>query len=167
MKYLKVGKILNTHGIKGMLKILSLTDYDERFEELEWVYIQGYNEKFHIDKISYRPKDILISLQGFDDINKVEKFKGKYILIDESQKRELPEDTHYISDLIGLDVYTVKDQYLGKVIDILQGGSSDIYVIKNHDTNKEVMIPAVKEFIPTISLEDKKVIVDPIEGMIE
>ncbi|NLM04389.1 MAG: 16S rRNA processing protein RimM [Clostridiales bacterium] len=167
MKYLKVGKILNTHGIKGMLKIQSLTDYDERFEELEWVYIQGYSEKLYIDKISYRSKDILLSFKNYDDINKVEKFKGKYVLIDESQKRELPEDTHYIADLIGLDVYTVEEKYLGKVIDILQTGSADVYIIKDGKTNKEIMIPAVKEFIPIVSLEEGKIIVNPIEGMIE
>ncbi|MCC5912008.1 MAG: 16S rRNA processing protein RimM [Clostridiaceae bacterium] len=166
MKKLKVGKILNTHGIKGELKIGSLTDYDERFEELQWTYIEGYEEKFYINKIKYRPKDIIISLEGYTNINEVEKFKGKYLLIDETQKRDLPDDTYYVTDIIGLDVYTVKDEYLGKVVDILQAGSNEVYVIKG-ETGKEIMIPSVKEFIPEISLKDGKVLVDPIEGMIE
>ncbi|SDK44528.1 ribosome maturation factor RimM [Natronincola ferrireducens] len=166
MKYLRIGKILNTHGIKGEVKVFSLTDYPERFEELKWIYIEDYKEKFHIKKVKYRPKDILLSFEGYDDINKVEKFKGKYLLIDESQKRELPEDTYYITDIIGLAVYTIADQYLGTVVDILQAGSNEVYVIKNKE-GKEVLIPAVKEFVPEISLEAGKIIVKPIEGMIE
>lgn len=136
MKFLKVGKILNTHGIKGQVKVLSLTDYDERFEELEWVYIEGFEEKFYINKIQYRHKDILISFKGYNNINDVEKFKGKYLLIDEEQKRELPEDTYYISDIIGLDVYTVDKEYLGKVVDILQAGSNEVYIIKGKDEKR-------------------------------
>lgn len=167
MRYLRVGKILNTHGIKGTLKILSLTDYEERFEELKWVYIQGYDEKFYINEIKYRPKDLLLSFKDYDDINKVEKFKGKYILIDESQKRDLPEDTYYIADIIGLDVFTMEDEYLGKVIDILQTGSNEVYVIADEKSKKEILIPAVKEFMPEISLEKRRITVDPIEGMIE
>ncbi|SES66933.1 16S rRNA processing protein RimM [Natronincola peptidivorans] len=166
MKYLKVGKILNTHGIKGEIKVFSLTDYDERFEELEYVYIEGHKEKFHISNVKYRPKDIIIAFKDHDDINNVEKFKGKYLLIDEGQKRELPEDTYYIVDIIGLDVYTIDHKYLGKVVDVLQAGSNEVYCIKN-EAGKELMIPAVKEFIPEISLETGKIIVDPIEGMIE
>jgi len=167
MRYLRVGKILNTHGIKGTLKILSLTDYEERFEELKWVYIQGYDEKFYINEIKYRPKDLLLSFKDYDDINKVEKFKGKYILIDESQKRDLPEDTYYIADIIGLDVFTVEDKYLGKVTDVLQAGSNEVYVIADEKSKKEILIPAVKEFMPEISLEKRRITVDPIEGMIE
>ncbi|AOY77337.1 ribosome maturation factor RimM [Clostridium formicaceticum] len=166
MKYLKVGKILNTHGLKGEMKIFSLTDYDERFEELEWVYIEGYEERFYINKVKYRPKDILLSFKDYGDINLVEKFKGRYLLIDESQKRDLPEDTYYIADIIGLAVYTLQDEYLGKVVQVLQAGSNEVYIIKD-DKGKEIMIPAVKEFMPEISLEKGKIIVRPIEGMIE
>lgn len=166
MKYIRIGKILNTHGIKGEVKVLSLTDYDERFEELDWIYIEGIEEKFYINNIKYRPKDILISFKGYDNINQVERFKGKYLLIDESQKRELPEDTYYISDIIGLEAYTVNEEYLGKIMDILQAGSSEVYVIKNQQ-DKEIMIPAVKEFIPEISLKKGRITVKPIEGMIE
>jgi len=163
---LRVGKITNTHGIRGDVKVLPLTDYMERFEELEWVYIDGYREKFYIENIKYKPTLVILSFKGYEDINLVEKFKDKYLLIDETQRRDLPEDTYYIADIIGLDVYTVNDEYIGKVKDIIQTGSSEVYIIKSAD-NKEIMIPAVKEFIPEISLEKRKIVIDPIEGMIE
>ncbi len=164
-KMLKVGKIINTHGIKGNLKVFPLTDYMERFEELNWVYIDGNDEKFYIKDVKYMPTVVLLSFKGYENIDSVEKFKDKYILIDESQRRNLPEDTYYIADIIGLDVYTVKNEYIGKVKDIIQTSSNDVYVIEGGN-NKEIMIPAVEEFIPEVCLKEGKIIIDPIEGMI-
>jgi len=167
MKMLRVGKIINTHGLKGELKVLSLSDYAERFEELEWVLIEGYTEKFYIENVKYQKSNVLLSLKGYKDINEVEKFKNKYLLIDETQRRELPEGTYYIADIIGLEAYTVNNnEYLGKVVDILQTGSSEVYVIQN-EKSEPIMIPFVDEFIPYISLEEGKILVNPIEGMIE
>ncbi len=162
---LKVGKITNTHGIRGDLKVYPLTDYMERFEELEWVYIEGLDEKFYIKNIRYMATVVLLSFKDHEDINLVEKYKGKYLLIDNSQRRVLPEDTYYIADIIGLDVYDIKDEYIGRVKDIIQTGPNEVYIIEAKN-KKEILIPAVKEFIPTISLEEKKIIIDPIEGMI-
>ncbi|TCQ05838.1 16S rRNA processing protein RimM [Serpentinicella alkaliphila] len=166
MKMLRVGKIINTHGLKGELKVLSLSDYAERFEELEWVLIEGYKEKFYIESVKYQKSNVLITFKGYKDINQVEKFKNKYLLIDETQRRELPEGTYYIADIIGLDVYTMNNEYLGKVVDILQAGSNEVYVIQ-YGKSTPIMIPAVDEFIPHISIEEGKIIVNPIEGMIE
>jgi len=167
MKMLRVGKIINTHGLKGELKVLSLSDYAERFEELEWVLIEGYTEKFYIENVKYQKSNVLLSLKGYKDINEVEKFKNKYLLIDETQRRELPEGTYYIADIIGLEAYTVNNnEYLGKVVDILQTGSSEVYVIQN-EKSAPIMIPFVDEFIPYISVEEGKILVNPIEGMIE
>jgi len=163
---LRVGKITNTHGLRGEVRVLPLTDYMERFEELEWVYIDGHKEKFYIENIKYKPTLVILSFKGYDHINLVEKFKDKYLLIDETQRRNLPEDTYYISDIIGLDVYLVNNEYIGKVKDIIQTGPNEVYIIKDTN-NKEIMIPAVKEFIPEISLEKGKIVIDPIEGMIE
>lgn len=165
-KMLRVGKIINTHGIRGDLKVFPLTDYMERFEELDWVYIDDNNERFYIKSVKYMPTVVLLSFKGYENINLVEKFKDKYLFIDESQRRNLPEDTYYIADIIGLDVYTVKGEYIGKVEDIIQTGSNEVYIIKG-ESNKEIMIPAVKEFILEICLEEGKIIIDPIEGMIE
>jgi len=166
MKSLRVGQIINTHGIRGGLKVIPLTDYDERFEELKWVYIEGLKEKFYITSVSYQKNNLIITFKGYQDINLVEKFKGKYLLIDETQRRELPEDTFYIADIIGLEVYTVDDQYLGKVKDIIQAGSNEVYLIQTQE-GKDIMIPSVKEFIPEIDLEKRRITVNPIEGMIE
>lgn len=167
MKRLRVGQITNTHGVRGGLKVFPLTDYNERFEELEWVYIEGYEEKFIIRQVKYKKNFVILFFKDHWDINAVEKYKGKYLFIDECQRRELPEDTYYISDIIGLEVYTTENVYLGKIMDILQAGSNEVYIIKKDENSQEIMIPAVREFVPEINLEARKVIVSPIEGMIE
>ncbi len=166
MKSLRVGQIVNTHGIRGGLKVIPLTDYDERFEELKWVYIEGLEEKFYITSLQYQKNNLIITFKGYQDINLVEKFKGKYLIIDETQRRQLPEDTYYIADILGLEVYTVEGDFLGKIKDVLQAGSNEVYLIEAVG-GKEIMIPAVKEFVPEIDLKNKRITVKPIEGMIE
>jgi len=104
VKMLKVGKIVNTHGIKGDLKVLPLTDYMERFEELDWVYIDGNDERFYIKNVRYMPAVVLLSFKGYEDINLVKRFKDKYLFIDENQRRDLPEGTYYIADIIGIPI---------------------------------------------------------------
>lgn len=165
VKMLKVGKIVNMHGIKGDLKVLPLTDYMERFEELDWVYIDGNDERFYIKNVRYMPTVVLLSFKGYEDINLVKRFKDKYLFIDGNQRRDLPEDTYYIADIVGLDVYTIKGEYIGRVKDIIQTSSNDVYVIEG-EGNREIMIPAVEEFIPEICLGEGKIIIDPIEGMV-
>lgn len=165
MKYLRVGKIASTHGIRGAIKVFPTTDYPERFEELEYVYLEK-NEKLFISKVQYHKNMVILTFKEYDDINQVEKLKGKELFIDETQKRELPEDTFYIVDVIGIDVYTDNEVYLGKVKDIIQAGASEVYVIANEE-GKEYMIPSVKEFIPIIDINNKRIVVKPIEGMIE
>lgn len=164
MQFLRVGKIVNTHGIRGGVKVIPTTDYPERFEELEYVYLDK-THKLIIKKLQYVKNMVVLTFNDYEDINLVEGLKGKQLYIDETQRRELPEDTYYIIDLIGLDVYTIDEVYLGQVKDIIQTGPSEVYVIRD-DKGKEVMIPAVKEFMPVIDIEAKKIIVKPIEGMI-
>ncbi|KAB3531408.1 16S rRNA processing protein RimM [Alkaliphilus serpentinus] len=165
MKYLRVGKIASTHGIKGAVKVFPTTDYPERFEELKYVYLDK-TDKLIINNVQYQKNMVILTFKEFNDINQVERLKGKELFIDESQRRKLPEDTYYIADIIGIDVYTDKDVYLGKVKDIIQTGPSEVYVIGN-DEGKEYMIPSVKEFIPIIDIDNKRIVVKPIEGMIE
>lgn len=161
--FIKVGKIVNTHGIKGELKVLPLTDDMTRFEELEYVYVE--NQKIEIEDVWYKKNFVMLKFKGFDNINDVLCFKDKYVYIDKENAIELPEDTYFIFQIIGLNVYLMSGELLGKITDVIQTGSNDVYVVK--DDNKEYLIPAIKEVIKEINLDDKKVIIDPLEGMIE
>ncbi|KGG80776.1 ribosome maturation factor RimM [Caloranaerobacter azorensis] len=161
--FIKVGKIVNTHGIKGEMKVLPLTDDMTRFDELEYVYIE--NQKVEIEDVWYKKNFVMLKFKDFDNINDVLCFKGKYIYIDRENAIELPEDTYFIFQIIGLNVYLKDGRFIGEIKDIIQTGSNDVYVVR--DGNKEYLIPAIKEVVKEINLDDNKVIIDPLEGMIE
>ncbi|WP_425449599.1 ribosome maturation factor RimM [Dethiothermospora halolimnae] len=164
-KHIQVGKIINTHGIKGDVKIMPLTEDKNRFKKLEYIYIEGIEEKMFIEKVWFKKNFPILKLKGYNNINDVLKFKEKYLLIDETQKVELSEDEYFIYDMIGLEVYDNEKNKIGVIKDVLKPGANDVYVVKNG--NKEYLIPAAKEFIKKVDIEAGKMIIQPIEGMIE
>ncbi|OPJ55634.1 ribosome maturation factor RimM [Alkalithermobacter paradoxus] len=164
-KHFKIGQIVNTQGLRGEMRVYPLTDYKERFEEIQWVYIgDDFNNKHFIEKVRYKNSMVILKIKGIDDINQVERLKNKYLVIPRENARELEEDTYFIADLIGLEVYTVNGEYVGILEDVMQPGANDVYVIKNG--SKEYLIPAIKQFVPHINMNERKIIIDPIEGMI-
>ncbi len=166
MKYLKVGVITTTHGLRGGIKVLPMTDRLDRFKNLEWVYIEGHDNKWFIKDVKIRPKDVIVVLEGLDTIEKVEPFKGKYLLTDEDQRQELEDDRYYVADLIGLQVHLMNGEFIGTLTQVIPTGAHDIYVVKSINGEKEWMIPAVKAFIKEILMEEGKVFIEPIEGLL-
>lgn len=165
MEYIVIGKIINTHGIKGDLRVYPYTDNIKRFSDLKDVYIGEQKEKVDIENVKYHKDLVLLKLKSFDNINDVLIFKEKLVYIDERDKIKLPKDNYFIHELIGCKVYDQKDKLLGVIEDVLQNSSNDVYVIK--DNEKEYMIPAIKKFIKEVNISEKTIIVDVIEGMIE
>jgi 16S rRNA processing protein RimM len=166
MKYLKVGVIATTHGIRGGLKIHPMTDDHERFLELDWVYLEGSDKKWKIKEIKLRPKDLILYLEGLESMNDAEALRGKFLYTDETQRKQLEDDRYYVSDLIGLTVCLTNGEIVGSLTDVMRTGAHDIYVVTSSDGSKEWMIPAVTEFVKSVSLEERKMIIDPIEGML-
>lgn len=166
-KYFEVGQIVNTFGIKGLVKVNPFTDDAERFEELKTVYICKKNEmqKVEIEEVKYHKNMVLLKIKGIDNMNDAEKVKGLYLKIDRKDAKKLPKDTYFIADLIGLNVYTDEDEYLGKVEDIFSTGANDVYVVKN-DEGKQILLPSIPEVLKTIDLEKEKIIVHILQGLI-
>ena len=167
MQYLEVGQIVNTFGIKGQVKVVPFTDDIERFEELKKVYIvnKSSRKEVEIQDVKYHKNMVLLKFKGLDKIEDVEYFKNCYLEIDRKDGRELEEGTYYIVDLLGLDVETDEGKYLGKVDDIYNTGSNDIYVVKD-ELGKQVLLPGIKDVIKQVDLERKKIIVHLIEGLV-
>lgn len=164
----RVGQIVNTQGLRGDVRVYPLTDYKERFEELEYVYLENTEDyKLEIEKIRYKNSLVILKFKGLDNINDVEKFKDKYILIDKENLRELPKDTYYISDLIGSEIIDMDDNIIGNLLDVIQNAAQDIYVVENKINKKKIFIPVVKEFVREVNTKDKKIKVKLIEGMVE
>lgn len=162
-----IGQIINTHGIKGELKVYPLTNDVNRFDKLKSAYLGTDKIPVNITGVKYHKEIVILRLKEFNDINEVIKFKSQYIYVDEENKVVLPEDNYFISDLIGCRVIDTESNPLGIIKDVLQGYSNDVYVVLDDSNKKEYLLPAVKEFIKQVDIKDKLVVVDPIEGMIE
>ena len=103
--------------------------------------------------------------QGIDDMNEAEKCKGLFLKIDRKDAKKLPKDTYFIADLIGLQVYTQEGKLLGKVDDIFKTGANDVYVVKD-EKGKQILLPSIPDVLKQIDLENGKIIVHLIKGLI-
>ena len=166
-KYFEVGQIVNTFGVKGMLKVKPFTDDVERFEELKKVYIckKEKLEEVEIEEVKYHKDMVLLKVKGIDDMNKAEKVKGLYLKIDRKNAKKLPKDTYFIADLLGLEVYSDKEEFLGKVEDIFRTGANDVYVVKD-EKGKQLLLPGIPDVIKEIDLEKEIIIVHLLKGLV-
>lgn len=165
-KYLELGQIVNTRGLKGEVKVNSYSEDPNRFEKIKSIIVRlkGKDTEYEIEKVSYTKNQVVLKLKTINTIEEAEKLRNSIILIDREKLGDLPEDVYYIADLIGLEVYTDQNEYLGKVDDIFNTKSNDVYVIKD-DLGKNKLLPGIPEVIKEISLEDGKIIVHLIEGL--
>ena len=164
---MEIGQIVNTYGIKGFVKVVPFTDNINRFEDLKTVYVETKKglENFEIEEVKYAKNTVLLKLKGIDDINIAEKYKNCYIKISRENAVKLPEDTYFIVDLLDIKVYTDEDIYLGNIIDVYPTGSNDIYVVKNEE-GKQMLLPAIGEVIKTVDIQNKKMVVHLLDGLI-
>lgn len=167
-KYLEIGQIVNTFGIKGQVKIVPFTDDITRFDELKEIYVEKKNELklFQIEQVNYKKNMVILKLKGIETVEEAEKLRNCYLKIDRKDAKELPKDTYFIVDLLGLDVYTDEGKLLGKVDDIYNAGSSDIYVVKD-ELGKQILLPAIKDVLKEVDLENQKIIVHLIKGLVD
>lgn len=161
-----VGKIVNTHGLKGEVKVVPTTDDPKRFGKLKEIYIeQRERVLYKVESVRYHKNFVLIKFEGIDTIEAAELFKNASLKIDRKDSLPLADDEYYMSDLYNIEVETEEGRMLGELIDIIYTGSNDVYVIKNKDTQKELLIPAIKQVIKKVDLEQKRMVVKLLEGL--
>ena len=161
MQRLEIGQIVNTFGIKGFVKVKPFTDDILRFDNLKSVYIK--EKQYEIEDVKYHKDMVLLKFKDIDKIEDAENLKNLYLEIDRKDG-VLEEGAYYIVDLLGLDVITDAGKLLGKIDDIYNTGSNDIYVVKD-ELGKQILLPAIKDVIKQINLEEKKIIVHLIKGL--
>lgn len=163
---LEVGKIVNTHGLRGEVKVVPWTDYPEVFEEISSVFISRRDEtkEYKIKSVKYQKNNIILKLSGIDTIDEAEKLRGVILTTERSQLGELPEGTYYIADLIGLAVYDEAGELLGRISDVLQTGSNDVYVVKR-DAGRDLLIPVIDGVVLSVDIDGGKVSVHLMEGL--
>ncbi len=164
-----IGKITNTHGIKGEVKVKQITDFIERFDEGSIIYVidQDNNaQPLEIDGFRTQHNNLLIHFKGYDSIEDVEGFKGLLLKIKQEQLTDLPENEFYYYEIIGCTVWTTDEIKVGVIDHILSPGANDVWVVKDA-TNKEILIPYIQDVVKEVDVKNKRVIIEPMEGLLE
>ena len=167
---LKVGKIVNTHSLKGEVKVISSTDFEEeRFKKGSKLLITRGNQLIREVVVqSYRNHKnfLLVKFEGIDSVEEAEKLKNLQIKIDSDEVGELEENEFYFHQIIGCEVFDENDKNLGEIIDILTPGANDVWVIKG-ENGKEILIPYIEDVVKKIDITSKKVNIEVMEGLID
>ncbi len=167
-QYLRIGVITKTHGIKGEVKVFPTIDETEKFAKLKKVILDTGKEKLQLDVkyAKFFKQFVILKFKDIDDINDVEKYVNKDLLLSREDLGPLGEDENYICDLIGLKVITEEDEDLGQLIDVLQTGANDVYIVKMNN-GKEVLLPAIKECILNVDLDSQTMKVHLMKGLLD
>jgi 16S rRNA processing protein RimM len=166
-EWVAVGEVVGTFGIHGELKVNPLTDFPERFERTETIYVGDKRTPHTVEGAHLHKQQVLLRLRGIADATSAERLRGARLWIPTAEITPLPADQFYLHDVIGLRVFHVDGRELGVIADVLPTGGNDIFVVRALGSDTEVLLPAVKEFVKAVDLERGVVIVDPIAGIFD
>ncbi|MDI6717203.1 MAG: ribosome maturation factor RimM [Actinomycetota bacterium] len=166
-KYLVVAHVIKPHGVIGEVSVESLTDFPERFKAGLTLYLSPPIEDTRhltIDSVTKGPRGLIIKFKEINSREEAELISGRDLLVPIEEAVRLPKEEFWVHDIVGMEVYTISGDFLGHITEVLRTGSNDVYIVKN---SKEYLIPATQEVIKDISLEKRKILVEPIPGLLE
>lgn len=165
---LRVGVISSTHGVRGEVKVFPTTDDPARFEDLKTVFLDTGREKLELEitGVKFFKNMVILKFKGYDNINDIEKYRGKDLWITREQAVPLGEDENFVGDLIGLQVVTDEGETLGTMKDVMFTGANDVYVVERED-KKELLLPAIKDCILDVDLENGVMTVHMLDGLLD
>ena len=164
---LQVGVISSTHGVRGEVKVFPTTDDVKRFKKLKQVILDTGREHktLEIEGVKFFKQFVILKFKGIDNINDIEKYKGKSLLVDRANAVRLRKNEYFIADMIGLTVYTEDGEEFGTLRDVLETGANDVYIIDSAK-HGEVLIPAIKQCILEVDIENGKMTIHLMEGLV-
>lgn len=165
---LQAGVITTTHGIRGEVKVFPTTDDVHRFKDLDSVLLDTGRDymKLEIENVKYFKQYAILKFKGIDNINDIEKYKGRSLYVTRDQAIPLEEDEYYIADLIGLDVYLESGEKFGVLKDVMETGANDVYIVETKE-GKEVLIPAIHECVLDIDVEENRMEIHLMDGLLD
>ena len=166
-KQLQVGVISSTHGVRGEVKVFPTTDDVTRFRQLKKVYLDTGREMLplEIQNVKFFKQFAILKFKGIDNINDIEKYKGKSLMIDREDAVDLDEDEYFIADMIGMKVFTEDGSEFGTLKEVMETGANDVYIIDSPE-HGEVLIPAIKECILDVDMEEERMTIHLMEGLV-
>lgn len=164
----QVGAITSTHGVRGEVKVFPTTDDVRRFKKLKEVLLDTGKEMLalEIESVKFFKQFVILKFKGIDSLNDVEKYRSKNLYVTRENAVKLRKDEYFIADLIGLSVLTDEKSQLGELVDVIQTGANDVYVVKMAD-GKEVLLPAIKECILNVDMEERQMMVHVLDGLMD
>lgn len=165
-----VGRILGTHGIKGQLRLHSYSGNLESLQAAKDVYLRspaGVDQKVLLKRAAYHSGKILLTLDGFNSIEQVQDLTGCELYLHRDQLPAPDTDEYYWQDLLGMSVVTTEDQALGTIMDILETGANDVYLVRDAETGREYLIPAISQVVISVSVASKTMVITPLEGLLD
>lgn len=165
---LQAGVITTTHGIRGEVKVFPTTDDVHRFEDLDSVLLDTGREymELEIENVKYFKQYAILKFKGIDNINDIEKYKGRSLYVTRDQAIPLEEDEYYIADLMGLDIYLENGEKFGILKDVMETGANDVYIVETEE-GKEVLIPAIHECVLDIDVEENRMEIHLMDGLLD
>ena len=166
-KLLQVGVISSTHGVRGEVKVFPTTDDVRRFKKLKEVILDTGREQLHleVESVKFFKQFAILKFKGIDNINDIEKYKGKSLLVDRKHAVKLQKDEYFIADIIGLHVFTEDGEQFGTLKDVLETGANDVYIIDSLK-HGEVLVPAIKQCILDVDIQNRKMLIHLMEGLV-
>ena len=167
-KLLKGGVISSTHGLKGEVKVFPTTDDVKRFRQLKEVLLDAGDEKpvLQIEQVKFFKQFVILKFKGIDDIEDVQKYKGKDLLVTRENAVELKKDEYFIADLIGVSVISDDNSLRGILKDVIQTGANDVYVIDLED-GRQLLLPAIKECVLMVDLDENIMKIHVLDGLLD
>ena len=165
---LQVGVISSTHGVRGEVKVFPTTDDVKRFKRLKEVILDTGKEELtlEIEGVKFFKQFVILKFKGYDNINDIEKYKGKSLFVTRANAVRLRRDEYFIADLQGLTVVDEEDKVLGILRDVVETGANDVYIIDMAD-GREVLVPAIKECILHVDVEAGKMQIHLMDGLLD
>ena len=164
---LQVGVITSTHGVRGEVKVFPTTDDAARFKQLKHVLLDTGREMkpLEIQGVKFFKQFVILKFKGIDNINDIERYKRCPLLVERKDAVELKEDEYFIADMIGIQVETEDGEVFGTLKDVMETGANDVYVIDTEE-HGEVLVPAIKECILDVDVENRKMAIHLMDGLI-
>ena len=164
---LQVGVITSPHGLKGEVKVFPMTDDVQQFKKLRKVILDTGKEQLplEIGGVKFFKNLVILKFKGIDNINDVEQYRQKSLLIKREQTTPLKENEYFMADLIGLQVFTEDGKEFGTLKDVMPTGANDVYIIKTEEYG-EVLIPAIKDCILKIDIKMQRMDIHLLPGLI-
>ena len=167
-QFLRVGVISSTHGIRGEVKVYPTTDDPERFLDLDEVILDTGREHkiLEIEGVKFFKNQVILKFKGYDNINDIEKYLKKDLLVDREHAVERGENENFIADLIDMEVVTDEGKVLGTLTDVIETGANDVYAVKTPE-GKEILLPAIRDCILDVNVDEKRMTVHVMEGLLD